>query len=89
MPVEAKHPVILPKNAHVSQLIFNHAHLEVGHSERNYVLSLLRQRYWIVRTNAAVGSVTNKCVICRRQRSKVGEQNMADLPADRLIPDEH
>ena len=38
MPVEAKHPAILSKNAHVSQLIISHAHQEVGHSGRNHVL---------------------------------------------------
>ena len=58
MPMEAKHPAILPKNAHVSQLIISHAHQEVRHSGRNYVLSLLRQRYWIIRANAAVRSVS-------------------------------
>ncbi|KAI0241412.1 hypothetical protein LSAT2_027954, partial [Lamellibrachia satsuma] len=51
-----KHPAILPKKAHVSQLIISHAHQEVEHSGRNYVLSLLRQRYWIIRANAAVRS---------------------------------
>ena len=65
MPMEAKHPAILPKNANVSQLIISHAHQEVGHSGRNYVLSFLRQRYWIIRASAAVRSVINKCVICR------------------------
>ena len=88
MPEEAKHPAILPNNGHVSLLIINHAHREIGHSGRNCVMSLLRQRYWIIRANAAVRSVINKCVICRRQRGKEGEQNMSDLPHDRLIPDE-
>ena len=31
MQVEAKQPVNLPNIAHVSQLIINHAHQEVGH----------------------------------------------------------
>ncbi|XP_072043045.1 uncharacterized protein [Amphiura filiformis] len=30
----------------------------------------------------------NKCVICRRQRAKVMEQKMANLPADRITPEE-
>ena len=79
MPMEAKQPVILPVNAHVSQLVINHAHREVEHSRRKYVLSLLRQRCWIVCANAAMRNVTNKCVICRRQRGKIREQEMADL----------
>ena len=88
MPEESKHPAILPKNGHVSQFIINHAHREIRDSGRNYVLSLLRQRYWISRANAAVRSVINKCVICRRQIGKVGEQKMSDLQHDSLIPDE-
>ncbi len=47
MPTEQKHPAILPKNHHVSKLLLQHSHLEVGNSGRNFMLSQLRQRYWI------------------------------------------
>jgi hypothetical protein len=33
-------------------------------------------------------SVIGRCIVCRRQNAKVGEQFMSDLPEDRHLPDE-
>ncbi|KAL7874304.1 hypothetical protein SRHO_G00052740 [Serrasalmus rhombeus] len=44
MPTEAKHPMIIPKNHHVADLILQDAHERLGHSGRNHVLSHVRQR---------------------------------------------
>ena len=41
---EAKHPMILPKDHHIVNLIIDHYHHEAGHSGREHVLALLRQR---------------------------------------------
>ncbi|KAL2086450.1 hypothetical protein ACEWY4_017509 [Coilia grayii] len=87
MPTEQKHPAILPKDHHVSKLIVHHAHEEVGHSGRNFTLSKLRQRYWIPCANALARKVINDCTTCRKAHSNTGQQKMADLPVDRLIPD--
>lgn len=87
MPEEAKHPVILPKNHHVSRLILEHIHRRVGHSGRNHMLSALRQRYWLPCANSLSRKVISDCVTCKHLRAKVGEQKMADLPKDRITPD--
>lgn len=47
MPVEVKHPLILAKDLHISELLLRHVHQEVGHGGRNHMLSKLRERYWI------------------------------------------
>ncbi|KAL7831402.1 hypothetical protein SRHO_G00309050 [Serrasalmus rhombeus] len=44
MPTEAKHPMIIPKNHHVADLILQDAHERLGHSGHNHVLSHVRQR---------------------------------------------
>jgi hypothetical protein len=88
MPMESKHPVILPKNNHVSDLVLRQIHCDLKHSGRNHMLSSLRQRYWVVNAPSAIRKLISKCVTCRRQRSPVGEQKMANLPLDRLVPDE-
>lgn len=88
MPVEAKHPVILAKDLHISGLILRHIHQETGHSGRNHMLSQLRQRYWIPAACAAIRRILAKCVICRRLSAKPGHQKMADLPLSRITPDE-
>ena len=50
----AEHQVILPKDNHVSDLIIQYYHLASGHSGREHVLSLLRERFWVIRANSAV-----------------------------------
>ena len=48
-------------------------------------LNNLRQHsYWIIGGSAAVASLINKCVFCRRSRGVLMTQKMADLPQDRL-----
>ena len=87
MPDEAKHPCILPKDAHISVLILRHIHVHSGHSGRNHMLSELRKKYWIIKGNSAARKVISKCVVCRRARGKMGEQKMSDLPRERILPD--
>ena len=41
MPEESKHPAILAKGHHVSNLILRSIHVELGHSGRNHMLSRL------------------------------------------------
>lgn len=88
MPASAKHPAILHKDHHVTQLILWHVHQEVGHSGRNHALSRLRQTYWLPGANSAVRRVITKCVQCKKLSAIHGDQKMADLPQDRLLPDE-
>lgn len=87
MPANQKHPAILPKDHHVSKLLLRHIHQEIGHSGRNFMLSQLRQRYWIPCANALARKVIHECTTCRKVNSSAGEQKMADLPVDRLTPD--
>ncbi|XP_061191724.1 uncharacterized protein LOC133199952 [Saccostrea echinata] len=88
MPTECKHPFILPKNHHISTLILRQIHEDLKHSDKNHMMAVLREKYWLVHAASAIRKLISKCTICRRQGSSVGEQKMANLPEDRLIPDE-
>ena len=81
------HPVIIPKQHHVSRLIIRHVHENVGHLGREMTLASLREHFWIIHANSASRHILKKCVICRKQEGKTGEQIMADLPKDRLQGD--
>jgi len=87
MPEERKHPIILYKDQHCATLILRHIHQQLGHSGRNHMLSKLRKKYWIIKGNAAARKIISNCGHCRRHGVKAGEQKMADLPKERLIPD--
>ena len=85
MSSEGEHLIILPKNSHVTSLVIDHYQNLSGHSGR-HVLTLIRQKYWVVKANSTVRKVLKNCCKCRRQEAPFCEQKMADLPEDRLIP---
>ena len=84
---EAKHPVILPKSHHIVTLIIRHYRQVSGHSGVEHVLSLLRERFWILGARASARRCLSVCFDCKRRQARVGEQKMADLPQDRITPD--
>jgi len=88
LPVEEKHPIILAKDLHISELLLRHVHQEVGHGGRNHMLSKLRERYWIAGVTSAIRRVLAKCITCRRLNALPVYQQMADLPYERIVPDE-
>lgn len=88
MPEESKHPAILAKDLQVSELILQEVHEEVGHSGCNHVLSKLCLKYWFPNASATIRRVLSKCTVCQRLHCVTGRQQMADLPRNRLLPDE-
>ena len=85
---QSKHQLLLPSKHHVTKLLIMDVHESVGHLGQEYVLSSLRQKYWIVQGRAAVRRVLGNCLTCRKKNALKGQQFMADLPSDRLTPDE-
>ena len=84
---EAKHPIILPNKHHITSLIIRHHHESVGHSGCDFVLSSVRQRFWIVKGRATVKREIGQCMVCKKRSAPRGEQFMAPLPTPRLTPD--
>ena len=86
-PYEMKHPVILPKKAHVTNLIICHYHESLHHQGRGITQNEIRSNgYWIFGGSTVVSNHIFKCISCRRLRSRPQEQKMASLPEDRLEP---
>lgn len=85
---DLKHPVILAKDLHISDLILRQVHKEVGHGGRSHMLAVLRQKYWITGASVAILRILAKCVVRRRVLAVPGSQQMADLPLNRISPDE-
>lgn len=87
LPYEEMHPVILPRNSHVSALIVKQCHEQVAHQGRGLTVSRIRTSgYWIIGCSTVVRSFLHKCVTCRRLRRPTESQKMADLPAERTVP---
>ena len=83
--LDAKHPIILPASHHVVRLIISVYHHTSRHSGMEHVLSMIRERFWIVKGRSAVKRTLNDCFSCRKQQAPVGELKMANLPQDRSL----
>ena len=85
LPYAAKHPVLLPKKAHLTNLIIRHFHERSGHQGRSRTHAEIRSSgFWIVNGSSLVGHHISKCIICRKLRAAPQQQLMAELPTDRL-----
>ncbi|XP_023805606.1 uncharacterized protein LOC111946470 [Oryzias latipes] len=80
-----KHPVILPRDSHVSMLLIKHYHEKTHHQGRGITMNELRASgYWILGCSKVVSSYIHRCVKCRKFRRCTEQQKMADLPKDRM-----
>ena len=84
--LDVRHPIILPASHHVVHLIIRFYHHASGHSGTEHVLSMIRERFWIMKGRAAVKRTLSDCFSCRKRQAPVGEQKMANLPQDRVTP---
>ncbi|XP_049336713.1 uncharacterized protein LOC125802504 [Astyanax mexicanus] len=80
-----KHPIILPKDHHITRLIIAHHHEKVEHQGKGLTLNEIRANgYWMPGVGRTVASYIHRCVTCRKLRKPVEEQRMADLPPERV-----
>ena len=87
LPDSVKHPVILPKESHITRLIIQDSHRGIKHRGSGMTHNDLRQRgYWVIGGAFAVRNFVSKCTICRKLRAPPQLQKMADLPMDRTEP---
>ena len=82
-----KHPVLLPKSGHVTDLIVRHFHERVRHQGRGITSNEIRDNgFWVVGLSSVVSRLLTQCVTCRRLRGYPQVQKMSDLPEDRIEP---
>ena len=85
--LQHQHPVILPKDNHITRLILRHVHQQVWHQGRGITLNKLKSSgYWIIGGSKTVANMIRQCVVCRKLRRPTETQRMADLPEERVVP---
>ena len=84
---QSKHPIIMPKRGHLTRLLVEDVHRQVGHQGREHVLAALRDRFWVVNATSVVRKVVRDCLRCRRRVAAPAAQKMAHLPEHRLSSD--
>ncbi|XP_026214228.1 uncharacterized protein LOC113160973 [Anabas testudineus] len=87
LPTSQKHPIVMPKDHHVTKMIITHYHEQVQHQGKGFTINEIRSNgYWVPGINKAVASHIYQCIKCRKIRRLTEEQRMADLPSERVEP---
>ena len=58
----AKHQLILPGKHHAVQLLIQQYH-EISHFSKEYVLSAIRQRLWVINGRVSVRQIGRGCMV--------------------------
>ena len=86
MSIDIKHPMILPQDHHVTELIIRDGHLREGHVGPTQVLATIRQTFWTVHGLTEVRRAIKSCIDCQKRNAKLGGQMMASLSEVRITP---
>lgn len=81
-----KHPILLPRKSHLTDLIVSDAHEKTLHGGPQLMLNYLRTKYWIIDPKRLVKFYVRRCVRCVRYSSRTTHQLMGQLPAARVTP---
>lgn len=81
---DQQHPILLPKQDHFTKLLIDHYHRTNLHTGPHLLLSLLRQKYWVLAARGLVRQRVQNCNHCFRLKPRSDAPLMADLPSARV-----
>ncbi|XP_015377361.1 PREDICTED: uncharacterized protein LOC107171626 [Diuraphis noxia] len=83
-PYDSKHPLILPGNNSLSNLIIEDTHHRLLHAGPTQLIATLRQRFWIIGVKRAASKIIWRCLKCYRWKASRSKQLMGSLPESRV-----
>ncbi|XP_066933479.1 uncharacterized protein [Clytia hemisphaerica] len=83
-PYASKHQIVLPAKQPAVILLGRKFHNQFHHVGKEHMLSLLRQRYWIIGGRAMCRQIIQSCITCQKLNAKPSFTKMANLPEDRI-----
>ena len=87
LPAEAKEPIILPKDHHLTFLEIQRCHKKVLHYGVKSTLAELRTKFWVPKGRQAVKKILFRCVTCKKWEGTAYTQPAtASLPEFRVNP---
>jgi len=84
LPVDTKHPLILPGKHLLTRLVVLHEHAQAGHAGPSYTLMKTRQMFWIIHGILNIKRILTECSVCARRNETSIRQLVADLPSWRI-----
>ena len=86
--LQVMHPLVIPSQHPIALLLIRHYHEILAHAGRGHMLSVLRQKFWILNARALTRRILRNCMACRKRSERVINQMIGDLPKPRLTPHE-
>lgn len=84
IPFGNRHPILLPRRHHIVDLLIDDCHRSNCHTGSHLVMSLLRQRYWIISARNIIRQRIRGCNFCFHAAPKHPSPIMASLPPARV-----
>ncbi|XP_055627216.1 uncharacterized protein LOC129769151 [Toxorhynchites rutilus septentrionalis] len=81
-----KHPFILHHRHPLTRAIVSYYHRKLFHAGQQLLISTVRERFWPTNARNLARKVIHECVPCFRNRPRIHDQLMADLPPERVTP---
>ncbi|XP_033228996.1 uncharacterized protein LOC117180615 [Belonocnema kinseyi] len=79
-----KHPILLPRKHHVTDLIIRDTNFTLKHSGVQATLYSVRERYWPIDGRNVTRRLIYQCIKCFRSKPRGIDHQMGNLPSDRL-----
>lgn len=83
---DVKHPVVLPSNDRVTQLLIEKEHHRLSHAGPQALLYSIREQFWPIHGKNLARKAVHKCTRCFRNNPRRLTQIMGDLPSKRVRP---
>ncbi|XP_055590334.1 uncharacterized protein LOC129742461 [Uranotaenia lowii] len=86
LPYHTKHPALLPMNHPFTRIVAQYYHLKLLHGGGRHLLATIRQEFWPLNGRRLVRSIVRNCFRCTRLNPEPVQQQIGQLPAQRVIP---
>ncbi|GFW47479.1 uncharacterized protein TNCV_2436981 [Trichonephila clavipes] len=77
-------PILMPSKCLLTTRLIEYYHLKHCHAGVQILMSILREKFWIMKTRKTAREVVMKCVPCRRYSSNSPMSEPVSLPQDRV-----
>lgn len=86
LPLDSRHPIILPPSHKLTELIVAHFHKTMKHQNFEATMGEIRKQFWIPRLRKLLSKIISSCNTCKIRRATPVHPFMGSLPSDRLSP---
>jgi len=84
LPHNQKHPILLPKQHNLCEVIARYYHYLHLHAGPQLLLAIVREQFWVIRGIDVMKRCVRKCIVCHRHSQSSQSQLMGSLPASRV-----